>query len=67
MEQQLGLSVEQVTEYSQNLFTKSEELNDTLTDILGKLTTMIEDGQTYHDVSSSKSMYEDINLSLIHI
>ena len=61
MEQQLGLSVEQVTEYSQNLFTKSEELNDTLTDILGKLSTMIEDGQTYHDVSSSKSMYGDIN------
>lgn len=60
MEQQLGLSVEEVTQHSQNLFTKSEELNDALTDILGKLSAMMEDGQTYADVSSSKIMYEKI-------
>ena len=41
MEQDLGLSVEAITQHSQRLFSKSEELGQALTDILEKMNEKI--------------------------
>ncbi len=61
MEQDLGLSVEAITQHSQRLFSKSEELGQALTDILEKMKNLMENGQSYVDSESSKNFYEQIS------
>ena len=62
MGQNLGLSVEAVTQHSQRLFSKSEELDQALKDVLQKLESLMENGVTYKDKQSSKDFYEQINV-----